>query len=123
HGSVSLWRGNLLTGDEAMQLRNSEKLTFFVLMTCLNGYFTDPQLDSLSEDLLKARGGAVAVWASTALTYPDGQSLMNQALYRELFTHPEVRLGDAARRAKATAFEMDVRLTWILFADPTMRLR
>jgi hypothetical protein len=48
---------------------------------------------------------------------------MNQALYRELFNHPEVRLDDAARRAKATAFEMDVRLTWILFADPTMRLR
>ena len=54
-----------MTNEEALGLRN-EHLSMFVMMTCLNGYFQDPVLDSLAESLLKAEhGGAVAVWASS----------------------------------------------------------
>jgi hypothetical protein len=60
HGSVNQWKANLLTNAEALALRN-EHLPMFVMMTCLNGYFQDPALDSLAESLLKAQGGAVAV--------------------------------------------------------------
>jgi hypothetical protein len=68
HGSVNLWRGNLLTNADAATLGNAEHLPVFVLMTCLNGYFDDPGLDSLGESLLKAeQGGAVAVWASSGM--------------------------------------------------------
>ena len=46
----------------------------------------DPTLDSLAEVLLKTeRGGAVAGWASSGMTLPDGQALMNQELYRNIF--------------------------------------
>ena len=68
HGSVNQWRGNLLTNDDALGLSN-EHLPMFVLMTCLNGYFQHPALDSLGESLIKAEhGGAVAVWASSGMT-------------------------------------------------------
>ncbi|HEX2518420.1 MAG TPA: C25 family cysteine peptidase, partial [Castellaniella sp.] len=87
HGSVDLWRGYLLTADDARALRNGDRLPVVVSMTCLNGYFHDPALESLAEALLFAEGGgARAVWGSSGMTGPGGQALMNQELYRWLFT-------------------------------------
>jgi Peptidase family C25/Right handed beta helix region len=125
HGSVDLWRGNLLTNADGQQLNNRESATVFVLMTCLNGYFDDPALDSLAETLLKAEGGAVAVWASSGMCLPGDQATMNQHLYRELFSAASSgqRLGEAVQRAKAATNDADVRRTFILLGDPTMKLR
>ena len=124
HGSVNQWRGNLLTNDDALALRN-EHLPMFVMMTCLNGYFHDPALDSLGESLLKAeRGGAVAIWASSGMTMPTDQALLNQELYRLLFDRAQVMtIGEAVRRAKSSVSDRDVRGTWILLGDPAMKLR
>jgi len=124
HGSANSWRGNLLTNADASALTNSDKLTVFVMMNCLNGYFHHPQTESLSEALLKAQqGGAIAVWASSAMTFAEGQEEMTRELYRQLFGDRSVRLGDAVRRAKTVTFDPDVRRTWILFGDPTARIK
>jgi hypothetical protein len=122
HGSINLWRGNLLTSEDARALTNSENLPLFVMMTCLNGYFHDPLLDSIAESLMKAeQGGAVAVWASTGLTEPEPQALMNQAFFKLI--GEKRTLGDAINRAKYLSPDLDVRRTWILFGDPTMQLK
>ena len=68
-------------------------------------------------------GGAVAAWASSGMTTPDGQALMNQELYRQLFRDRIVALGDAIKGAKAAVTDMDVRRSWILLGDPTMRIK
>jgi Peptidase family C25/Concanavalin A-like lectin/glucanases superfamily len=124
HGSVNQWRGNLLTNDDALALRN-DHLPMFVMMTCLNGYFHDPALDSLGESLMKAeRGGAVAVWASSGMTLPADQALLNQELYRLLFNSVgATTIGEAVMRAKASVSNSDIRRTWVLLGDPAMRLR
>lgn len=49
HGSVSNWRANMLTTDDADALSNSNRFPLFVIMNCLNGYFQDP----LNESRLK----------------------------------------------------------------------
>ena len=41
HGSVNLWRGNLLTNDDVQTLANQKASPLVVTMTCLNGYFVD----------------------------------------------------------------------------------
>jgi peptidase C25-like protein/fibronectin type III domain protein len=124
HGSVDLWRGNLLTSADVAQLTNDRALPLFVTMTCLNGYFLDPGFDSLAEGLIKSsRGGAVAVWASSGMSLPGGQALMNQQMFRNIFGGQSLTLGDATARAKAAMGDPDVRRTWILFGDPTSRLR
>ncbi|MEK6304175.1 MAG: C25 family cysteine peptidase [Acidobacteriota bacterium] len=124
HGSTNQWRGNILTNDDARSLTNGKNLPLFVMMTCLNGYFNDPVLDSLSESLLKAaNGGAVSVWASTAQADPVAQSALNQAFYRELFGPTPLTVGEAASRAKSAVTDSDVRRTWILFGDPAMRIK
>jgi hypothetical protein len=93
-------------------------------MTCLNGFFQTPYVESLAEALLKAEnGGAVAVWTSSGLTDPAGQSMMNRGLVRLLFNGEGLTLGEATAQAKATTDDMDVRRSWILFGDPTTRLK
>jgi len=125
HGSVDLWRGNLLTNEDAGQLSNTEHLPVFVMMTCLNGYFVDPATGSLAESLMRVeRAGAVAVWASSGMTLPHEQAEMNQQLYRLVFAPgSNTTLGQATRGAKASIADVDIRRTWILFGDPTMKLR
>ncbi len=123
HGSVNQWRGNILTNGDAASMTNSQKLAFFVMMTCLNGYFDDPVLDSLAESLLKANGGAAAVWASSAQCLPGEQETLNQELYRLLFGGGSITVGEAAARAKLAVTDADVRRSWILFGDPAMRLK
>jgi hypothetical protein len=124
HGSVTVWTGaGLLDSDLALGLTNSNKPSLFVLMTCLNGYSHDAYIDSLAESLLKADGGAMAVWASSGFTEAEPQFAMNQQFYQQLFSGAPGRLGDATRAAKAATTDSDVRRTWILLGDPSMRMR
>jgi hypothetical protein len=123
HGSVDQWRADLLANADAGLMTNSQKLAMFVMMTCMNGYFNDPGLDSLSESLMRASGGAWSVWASTAQCEPVGQGQMNEELYRQLFNGENQTIGEATRKAKAAGTDADIRRTWILFGDPAGRLR
>lgn len=129
HGSVDQWRGNLLTSADVSSLANRERLPFLITMTCLNGYFQDAALDSLAESLMKSeRGGAVAVWASTGMTEPTAQAVMNQEVFKSLFgkrnaAAQTLTLGEAITKAKYSISDTDIRRTWILFGDPSMRLK
>jgi hypothetical protein len=124
HGSVEIWRGSILTSDDAEALTNSPRLPFFISMTCLNGFFQDVYTESLAEALLKAKlGGAVAVWASSGMTGPDKQAVMNKELIRLLFGGEFLSLGEATMRAKASVSDQDIRRTWILFGDPSTKLK
>ena len=126
HGSATIWKDFVFTADDAVSLNNEGRLPLFLMMTCLNGYFLDPGALSLAEGLMKAEnGGAVAVWASSGITAPGEQTMMNQELYRFLFpgVGQSITLGEAMSMAKAAINDRDVRRTWILFGDPTTRLR
>src|SRR5882762_6406628 len=125
HGSVGVWTGaGVLDSDLAATLTNANRSSIYLMMTCLNGYAHDAYIDSLSESVLKApNGGAVAVWASSGYTAPDPQFAMNSQFYRLLFGGPPLRLGEAAREAKLATPDLDVRRTWMLLGDPTMRVR
>jgi hypothetical protein len=48
---------------------------------------------------------------------------MNEELVRLLFNGEGLTIGEAAMQAKAAADDPDVRKTWILFGDPTTKLR
>lgn len=128
HGSIDLWRANLLTASDASALGNDDNLSVYFALTCLNGYFVDPTLESLAESLVKAEhGGAVAAWASSGLCDAATQSIVNQEMFRLIFaaggSGEALTLGEAAARAKASVSDGDVRRTYVLFGDPTMKLR
>lgn len=121
HGAIDMWRGNLLNAADAGSLANAGRLSVYVSANCLNGYYQDPVLESLGEALLKSPNGAVAVWASSGATGPEGQRVMLDAFYRVLFSNPTISVGQAAAQAKATAAG-DVRRSWVLLGDSVTRL-
>ncbi|MGZ8731583.1 MAG: C25 family cysteine peptidase [Thermoanaerobaculia bacterium] len=122
HGSVEVWSDVFNTGA-ALSLNNGNRLPFVVAMNCLNGYFHDLFTDSLGEALLRnGNGGAIGVWASSALTAPHVQTQMNAELYRQIFS-TSMPIGDAVIKAKQSVSDGDVRRTFILFGDPTIRLK
>ena len=124
HGSDDSWNGDILTSADAATLTNGLSAPFFVDMTCWNGWFPNPYDITLAEALLKAgQGGAVAVWASSGLTQPDGQRIMDKQLMSLLFKGEPLTLGEATAKAKAATIDMDIRRTWILFGDPATRLK
>ena len=131
HGSPSIWRDNLLTAADALALTNTGRYPLFIAMTCLNGEFQQPQLNPLATALMNSReGGAIAVWASSGMTAPSGQSVMNQQFYTTLFqtnapakgksAQAPLTLGEITNNAKLAVGDADVRRTWILFGDPSM---
>jgi hypothetical protein len=125
HGNVDVWTGApIFSSSDALALTNGNRLPLVVVMDCLNGYFVAPNIDCLSEALLKAPGGgAVASFSSSGLTIPIGQHAMGQQLFNLLYSGAPMALGDATRQAKAATTDIDVRRSWILFGDPSMKIR
>ncbi len=123
HGSISLWDHNTLTAWDTDALTNGNKLPFIAGMTCLNNYFHDVFSPSLGEALMNApNGGAIAVWSSSSLTEPGPQVIMNQELLRHIFG-ANTTIGQAILRAKQATRDEDVRRSWNLLGDPTMKLK
>jgi len=125
HGNVDSWRGGLFSSQDVNSLTNRGSLSVFMMMTCLNGYFHHPQIDSLAEVLMKAENaGAVAVWASSGVTFPSDQGVMSIEMFRSLFDPKNSwTMGEMTQRARSAALNKDVRLTWILLGDPTTRIK
>ncbi|MDH3600814.1 MAG: C25 family cysteine peptidase, partial [Candidatus Tectomicrobia bacterium] len=125
HGSVERWHpAGLLTTSAVYGLENSPRLPAVLSMTCLNGFFHDVYTESMAEALMRVpQGGAVAVWASSGLTRPSGQTEMQRALVTRLLSDERPTLGEAIQAAKASIADLDVRRTWILLGDPTPRLQ
>lgn len=122
HGSSIAWSsGGFFRTTDAVRLKN-DRLSFYLLMTCLNGYAIDPGSDSLSESLLKAENGAYAVWVSSGATRVYGQTDISRAATELIFNRPNqpLRIGDIARLAKSATQDVEVRQTWQLLGDPTM---
>ncbi|MEK6325169.1 MAG: hypothetical protein AABN33_26310 [Acidobacteriota bacterium] len=58
------------------------------------------------------------------MTLPTDQALLNQELYRSLFNRGgATTIGKAVMRSKSSSSSSDVRRTWILLADPAMKLK
>ncbi|HJQ25253.1 MAG TPA: C25 family cysteine peptidase, partial [Blastocatellia bacterium] len=126
-----VWRGSLLTVDSVPLLTNQQALPVVISMTCLNNLFNDPRAASLGESLLLwERGGAVAVWASSAQTLAGSQESVNQEVIRQLFISSggfkgsqRLTIGEAILRAKAITSDAAVIKSWVLLGDPLLRLR
>jgi hypothetical protein len=125
HGNVDVWTGApIFDTSDALALMNGNKLSFVVVMDCLNGYFHAPVLEGIAEALMRApNGGAVAAFASSGLTLAQGQHDLGRELYTQVYGGPPIALGDAVKTAKGATTDIDVRRTWIFFGDPSMKIR
>lgn len=132
HGVVSSWVNqdffgtfNFIGAAGFPQVNNVNKESIFTMLTCLNGYFIQPNATGLAEVALHYQnGGAVASWASTGKTTPDVQLVLALRFYSQLSAGNITRIGDLIRDAKTQVpGNSDVRLSWALLGDPMLKVR
>ena len=70
--------------------------------TCLSGQFAHPEVESLSETLIKHESGPVLLIAATSLTLSTHQEPFAVALLQALQDPAVIRVGDALQFAKGT---------------------
>ncbi|HEX9963350.1 MAG TPA: C25 family cysteine peptidase, partial [Pyrinomonadaceae bacterium] len=127
HGTFGAWAGNFFSRTDVPLMTNTNSnQTIFTLLTCLNGYYVDAFGDGLAEVLVKKpEGGAVVAWASSGETTPDVQEIMGTRFFQQLRNNAALnRIGDLANDAKTViGGGRDVRLSWVLLGDPTMKVK
>ncbi len=64
----------------------------------------------------------MGVWASSGHTESDVQGPIDEALFNQAFNFVQI-IGEAVMKAKASTSDPDVRKTWILFGDPTLKIQ
>jgi len=137
HASPYWWAGEQLFDtffrDDIASLTNSDRLSFFVPMTCLDGYFIVPSSESLDissigEKVVRASGkGAIASWSPTGLGVASGHDFLEKGLFQAIFQYGVQHVGPATTLAKVylsneTSGYQDLLNTYILFGDPLTRL-
>jgi len=125
HGSTIAWsNSSVFNASDTAGLSNRE-LSFYILMTCLNGYTHNANNDSLAEASVKAENGAIAVWASSGITFSENQFQISQSLTNLIFNAntKSVRVGELVKAAKQNTADKDVRQTWQLIGDPTIVIK
>ncbi|MGA1794649.1 MAG: DUF2341 domain-containing protein [bacterium] len=133
HGHIQYWATEkIFENTDVASLANSGQLPFVVAMTCLAGNFTYPETwnnPSLAEALLRSTAnGAVAALMPTGMTAPEGQLILDTALFDALFTRDIRTLGEAISEAKQTLLANgdgmgEISATFLLFGDPAMTLK
>jgi MYXO-CTERM domain-containing protein len=124
HGSETQWAGGWLGNDRVADLpAGSGRGGFWVMLTCLNGFFHDIHQTSLAETLLFRRGGgAFGVWASSGVTGLPEQATIGRRMLAALL-EGGITVGEAAAQAKRSTEDLDVRRTWLLLGDPSWTWR
>jgi uncharacterized repeat protein (TIGR01451 family) len=131
HGAVLFWASErLLQISNIATMTNTGKLSFFVPMTCMEGYYIHPSgttnYSAISEMLVRAPNkGAVASWSPTGLGLASGHDIMNKTLYQAVFFDGIIELGPATTLGKlAIAGQGHDELidTYTLFGDPALEL-
>ena len=134
HGSYNTWANErILDSGDMASLTATGRPPFFVSMSCLTGYFVNTAAwDStpLVEQLMALDDrGSVAALMPTGMTTTEGQHILNNALFEEIFTRDRRQLGEAIARAKMTllangdAYYEEISKTFLLFGDPAMALK
>jgi hypothetical protein len=131
HASLTFWaREKIFSTTDGGRLTNSASLPVMLSMTCLDGYWSHPNLSSpsLAEELLRIDGrGLIAAFSPTGLGVATGHDPLQRGFYDALFRNGEWGLGKASLAAKmalyATGADYDLIQTFTIFGDPALRLK
>ena len=134
HGATNLWaHEGLFKNTDVGGLTNGGKLPVILPMTCLDGYYIYPHVDTiysaLGEVVTRAEGkGAVASWSPTGLGVATGHKYLDQGFFDAVFRDLDgsLTLGQATTAGKLTLWasgsNLDLIDTYLLFGDPAMEL-
>jgi len=109
-------------------LANNGHTPIFTTFTCNNGAFTEPETDSLAEELLWVEeGGIVAAIAPTSRISLTSLTPMGDLFYAELLKDEVTTIGEALLNAQTSAASdpglHEAVLVVNLLGDPALRLQ
>jgi hypothetical protein len=119
--------GLLLTSDVA-GLGNGPRLPVVAALTCLISQFAYPTVTSLGEELvLRADGGAIAVYGPTWMSHNTPASALGGFLMPELAAPGGGRLGDRLLRGlnayAAAGGDREMLRLYTLLGDPALKIK
>ncbi len=131
HGAHSIWAdlyGDLIFHESDVdRLENFDLYPIFFAATCMDGYFANPFLFSLGEELVRTAGkGSVAGVHSTGYASDPLTFTLNQGFFESLFNDNERVLGPAVRSAYIHYYEFhsapDPVDYSVLLGDPALQI-
>ena len=127
HGSETRWTDeNVFNVSTISQLKNKNKLPFFVTATCEFGRYDDPAQVSGGEQLvLNPAGGAIGLVTTTRPVYAESNLQLNEAFYDAVFVQEAghfLTLGEIFKKTKNSALRGRINRNFSLLGDPSMTL-
>lgn len=129
HASTRDWASEpLFPQSDQARLTNVNMYPVFLPMTCLEGDFINPNLQSFGENIVRLpNAGAVASWSPTGKGIAQGHDVIYEAFYKAIFEHGITEVGPATTYAKQVMYDSaslfkDLIDSYILFGDPAMPL-
>jgi len=129
HGVMNKWSGakGLFEPTDVQQLTNQAHLIFAIMLSCINGYFVDPDNYSLAEEFLLAPAGAIGAFAPSKISYFWEDSILAKEIFSTIFDKENRILGAITTQAKLAAYKQgvsaDVIQKFTLFGDPAVTLK
>ncbi|MBU1628258.1 hypothetical protein KKB18_12895 [bacterium] len=129
HSTTEYWANTFFTQSDLTLLDNIDKLSFWVLFNCLNGYFMDTSLTCFAKAILNyENGGVVACLAQSSANYPNLQQIYGKELYPILFGNKMQRMGLSALASNIKFGQydrsmLDTTNSMVYFGDPALALR
>jgi len=129
HGSIDSWgKDKIVTISDIDSFTNQMTIPIILNLTCLTGYYIDPNKESLTEALLFSKGmGAAVVLAPTSLTSAVNQAELRKQLAVSIQLPKNKYFGDVLMDTWSkmnSEYEpvLEVMQTFGLFGDPAMIL-
>lgn len=127
HGGETVWADEYLFTNEIIgRLKNKNKLPIFVTATCDFGRHDLPAQVSGAENLMiNGNGGAIAVVTTGRPVNAFSNLLINQALYKSMFTAGQGfsgRMGDIMRTCKNLNSDKINNRGFCLLGDPSFKV-
>ncbi len=135
HGGLQWWgqwNNNsefIFEASDITALTNTHRLPVVTAGNCRNGLFSLYRNWSSVAELFQRleNRGAVAVWASSSVSYPASHQILLREFYEAIFQHDQYSLGASTTAAKINTLGYydlwgEVVETFILFGDPATQL-
>lgn len=128
HGVTDRWSQSkgLFNPDHVHKLKNEEQLAFTLMLTCINGYFIGNKY-SFAEEFILARGGAIAAFAPSNVSYTWEDMILGKEIFSSIFEQGNKIMGIITTQGKIAAYEQgtsqSVLQMFTLFGDPALSFK
>jgi hypothetical protein len=131
HGNPVLWAHEhfFTSAEDLPRLNNYDRLPLVFAASCAIGFFDEPMIEAMAEDLLVyPDGGAVAVISATRLVYSGSNHNFHKAVCDHLFGEDSLTIVEAMYAAKlqhqynSSLSQIRNDRAYTCFGDPCLKL-